>query len=100
MQWFNASTWENHICKHSQDGLPIFSDDPAFTHLSPEALPSTSGSTSKSLPLNIILERAKAARQCLEEEIMTPTFLKTLHKARSNQKEKKSRETSRLAKLT
>ena len=76
MQWFSASAWENHIHKHSQDGLPIFPDDPAFTHLSPEALPSTSGSTSESLPLNIILERAKAARQCLEEEIKTPTSSK------------------------
>ena len=72
MQWFSASAWENHVCKHSQDGLPIFPDDPAFTYLSPKAQPSTSGSTSKSLPLNIILERAKAARQCLEEEIKLP----------------------------
>ena len=35
MQWFSASAWENHICKHTQDGLPIFPNDPAFTHLSP-----------------------------------------------------------------
>ena len=76
MQWFSASAWENHVHKHSQDGLPIFPDDPAFTHISPEALPSTSGSTFKSLPLNIILERAKAGRWCLEEEIKTPTSSK------------------------
>ena len=73
MQWFSASAWEKHICKHSQDGLPIFPDDPAFTHLSSETLHSTSGSTSKSHPLNVILERAKAARQCLMEESKTPT---------------------------
>ena len=54
MQWFSTSAWENHIHKHSQDGLPLFPNDPAFTHLSPETLPSTSGSTSKSLPLNVI----------------------------------------------
>ena len=48
--WFSTSAWENHVCKHSQDGLPLFPDDHAFTHLSPETLPSTSGSTSKSLP--------------------------------------------------
>ena len=68
MQWFSTSAWENHVCKHSQDGLPLFPNHPTFTHLSPETLPSTSGSTSKSLPLDVILERAKAAKQCLEEE--------------------------------
>ena len=68
MQWFSASAWEKHIRKHSQDGLPLFPDDPTFTQLSPETLPSTSGSTSESLPLEVILERAKAAKQCLEEE--------------------------------
>ena len=39
MWWFRASTWEKHICKHSQDGLPLFPDNPAFTQLSPETLP-------------------------------------------------------------
>ena len=51
MHWFSASAWEKHICKHLQDGLPLFPDDPAFTQLSSEMLPSTSSSTSKSLPL-------------------------------------------------
>ena len=32
IQWFSASAWENHVHKHSQDGLPIFPDDPAFTY--------------------------------------------------------------------
>ena len=68
MKWFSASAWEKHICKHSQDGLPLFPDDPAFTQLSPETLLFTSGSTSKSLLLEVVLERAKAAKQCLEEE--------------------------------
>ena len=36
MHWFNASAWEEHICKHSQDGLPLFPDDSAFTQLPPE----------------------------------------------------------------
>ena len=72
MWWFSTSAWENHICKHSQDGLHLFPDDPAFTHLSPETLPSTSSSTSESLPLHVILERAKAARQCLKEESKAP----------------------------
>ena len=67
MQWFSASAWEKHIHKYSQDGLPLFPDNPAFTQLSPEILPSTSGSTPKSFPLEAILERAKAAKQCLEE---------------------------------
>ena len=76
MQWFSASAWGNHIHKHSQDDLPLFPDDSAFTHLSPETLPSTSGSTSESLPLNVMLERAKAAKQCLEEENKASTSLK------------------------
>ena len=76
MQWFSASTWEKHVHKHTQDGLPLFPDDPAFTQLSPETLPSTSGSTPKSLPLEAILERAKAAKQCLEEESKALTSLK------------------------
>ena len=66
MQWFSASAWEKHIHKHSQDGLS----------LSPETLPSTSGSTSESLPLEVILERAKAAKQCLEEESKASISLK------------------------
>ena len=73
MCWFSASVWEKHICKHSQDGLPLFPDDPAFTQLSPETLPSTSSSTSKYLPLEVILERAKAGRQCLKKESKTST---------------------------
>ena len=73
MRWFSASAWEKHICKHSQDGLPLFPDDPAFTQLSHETLPSTSGSTSKSLSLEVILTRAKASKQCLEEESKAST---------------------------
>ena len=68
MHWFSSSTWEKHVCKHSQDGLPLFPDDPAFTQLSLETLPSTSSSTPGSLPLEVILDRAKAERQCLVEE--------------------------------
>ena len=68
MHWFSSLAWEKHIHKHLQDGLPLFPDDPAFTQLSPETLPSTSSSTPGSLPLEVILERAKAARQCLVEE--------------------------------
>ena len=76
MQWFSASAWEKHVCKHSQDGLPLFHDNPAFLQLSPDTLPSTSGSTSESPPLEVILERAKAAKQCLEEESKASISLK------------------------
>ena len=76
MQWFSAPAWEKHICKHLQDGLPLFPNDLAFTQLSPETLPSTCGSTPKSLPLEVILERAKVAKQCLKEESKTSTSLK------------------------
>ena len=92
MQWFSASTWEHHVCKHSQDGLPLFPNDPAFTHLSPVTLPSTSGSTPKSLPLNVILERAKAARQCLEEESKAPSSSKCRVKQGPIKKSKKQRD--------
>ena len=65
MCWYSASAWESHVHKHTQDDLPIFPDDLAFAHLPSEAVPSTSGSTSDPLPANIILERAKAAKQYL-----------------------------------
>ena len=76
MQWFSASAWEKHIHKHLQDGLSLFPNDPAFIQLSSETVPSTSGSTSKSLPLEVIFERAKAAKQCLKEESKASTSLK------------------------
>ena len=68
MCWFSASAWESHVRKHTQEDLPIFPDDLAFAHLSSEAVPSTSGSTSNPLSANIILERAKVAKQYLKEE--------------------------------
>ena len=45
MHWFSSSAWEKHFQKHSQDGLPLYPNDPAFTQLSLETLPSTSSST-------------------------------------------------------
>ena len=92
MQWFSASAWEKHIHKHSQDGFPLFPDDPAFTQLSPETLPSTSGSTPESLPLEAILERAKAAKQCLEEESKASASLKHLVKQGPIKKSRKQRD--------
>ena len=92
MQWFSASAWENHIHKHSQDGLPLFPNDPAFTHLSPETLPSTSDSTSESLPLDVILERTKAAKQRLKEENRASTSLKCCVKQGPIKKSKKQRD--------
>ena len=83
---------KRHICKHLQDGLPLFPDNPAFTQLSPETLPSTSGSTSKSLPLEVILERAKAAKQCLKEEIKVSKSLKCQVKQGPIKKSKKQRD--------
>ena len=91
MCWFSASAWEKHVCKYSQDGLSLFPDDPAFTPLSPETLPSTSSSTSESLPLEVILERAKAARQCLEEESNSSTSLKCQVQQGPIKKSKKQR---------
>ena len=91
MHRFNASAWEKHVCKHSQDGLPLFPDDPAFTQLSPETLPSTSSSTPESLPLEVILERDKAARQCLEEESKSSTSPKRRVQQGPIKKSKKQR---------
>ena len=68
MHWFSSSTWEKLVQKHSRDGLPLHPDDPAFTQLSLETLPSTSSSSPGSLPLEVILDRAKMARQCLTGE--------------------------------
>ena len=62
IQWFSASAWEKHICKHSQDGLPLFPDDPAFTQLSPRDPALHLWLFPDSLPLEAILERAKAAK--------------------------------------
>ena len=91
MCWFSASALEKYVCKHSQDGLPLFPDNSAFTQLSPETLPSTSGSTSKSLPLEVILERAKAAKQCHEEESKASTSPKRRVKQGPIKKSKKQR---------
>ena len=71
MHWFSASAWESHVCKHTQEDLPIFPNDLAFAHVPSEAVPSSSGSTSDPLSANIILERAKAAKQYLKEEAAT-----------------------------
>ena len=92
MQWFSVSAWEKHIHKHLQDGLPLFPDDAAFTQLSPETLPSTSGSTSKSLSLKVILERAKVAKQCLEDESKASSSLKCQVKQGPVKKSKKQRD--------
>ena len=92
MQWFSASAWEKHIHKHAQGGLPLFPDDPAFTQLSPETLLSTSGSIPKSLPLEANLERAKAAKQCLEEESKASASLKHRVKQGPIKKSKKQRD--------
>ena len=92
MQWFSASAWEKHVHKHLQDGLPLFSDDPAFTQLSSETLSSTSSSTAKSPPLEVILERAKVAKQCLKEESKASSSLKCQVKQGPIKKSKKQRD--------
>ena len=75
MHWFSSSAWESHVHKHTQEDLSIFPANLAFAHLPPAAVLSTSGSISDPLSANIILERAKAAKQYLEEEVakITPS---------------------------
>ena len=99
MWWFSASTWENHICKHSQDGLPLFPNDPAFTHLSPETLPPTLVPPPKSLPLNIILERAKQPGSVSRKKAKLPRLQNIMLK-KVLLKKVKCKEMSRLPKLT
>ena len=81
MHWYSASAWESHVGKHTQENLPIFPNDLAFVNLTPEAVPFTSGSTSNPLSADIILERAKVAKQYLEEELVkiTPSKCPTKH---------------------
>ena len=69
MCWYSASAGESHVQKHTQENLPIFPNDLAFANLPPEAVPSTSGSTSDPFSADIILQRAKVAKQYLEEEV-------------------------------
>ena len=92
MQWFSALAWEKHVCKHLQDGLPLFPNDPAFIQLSPETLASTSDFTSESLFLELILERAKVAKQCLKEESKASTSLKHEIKQGTIKKSKKQKD--------
>ena len=73
MCWFSSSAWEKHVRKHSQDWLPLYPNDHTFTQLSLETLPFTSSSTPGSLPLEVILDRAKVARHCLIEERKSPS---------------------------
>ena len=76
MQWYSASAWEHHTRKHVQDNLPIHPYDPAFSEQFGETdtLPSTSKSTSTLPPSINIHERAKAAKQFLEEDNEQSTF--------------------------
>ena len=90
--FYSITYYHPFLCYTTQDGLPLFPNDPAFTHFYPETIPSTSGSTSKSLPLNAILERPKAARQCLEEESKAPTSSKHCVKQGPIKKSKKQRD--------
>ena len=76
MQWYSATTWEQHTHKHVQDNLLIHPDDPAFCEQFGEI--STFSSVSKltsTLPPSInICERAKAAKDFLAEDNEESTF--------------------------
>ena len=76
MHWYSASAWEHHTCKHTQDKLPIHPDDPAFfkQFAEADAIPSTSKLTPDLPQANVIHNRAKAAKQFLEEESNKSTF--------------------------
>ena len=81
MQWFSTSAWEHHAGKHVQNNLLIHPDDSAFYERFDEAdtLPLTSKLTSILPPSINIHERARAAKQFLEEgnDESTPPFQET-----------------------
>ena len=69
MHWYSTSAWEHHIHKHVQDNLPIHPDDPTFYQQfsKAETLPSTSKLASTIPQTTNIQERAKMAKQFIEE---------------------------------
>ena len=72
MHWYSASAWEHHTCQHIQENLPIYPDDTTFSqqfiHVPrDEAIPSTSKSPFELAHSEIVQQRAKAAKQLLQE---------------------------------
>ena len=69
MRWYSASAWEHHTCRHTQDNLPIHPDDPGFYEQfsATETLPSTSKLATILPQTNNIQDRAKTAKQFIEE---------------------------------
>ena len=76
MHWYSASAWEHHTCKLAPDNLPIHPDDPAFfkQFANTDAIPSTSKLTLDLPQADVIHNRAKAAKQFLEQESDKSTF--------------------------
>ena len=76
MHWYSATTWEHHTCKHVQNKLPIYPDDPTFFQQfsKPEAIPLTSTVTPEFPHIDIIHKQVIAAKQFLEEENDKSTF--------------------------
>ena len=70
----SASAWEHHACKHVQDNFPIHSHDPAFFKQFAEAITSMSKLTPDLPQADVICNRAKTAKQFLEEERNKSTF--------------------------
>ena len=87
MPWFSASAWESTLVNIHKMAFPYSQMILLLLNY-----PSTSGSTPKSLPLDAILERAKAAKQCLEEESKTSATLKHQVKQGPLKKSKKQRD--------
>ena len=77
MHWYSVSAWEHQTCKHVQENLPIYPDNPAFFQqfVEDEAIPSTSKFTPELINVEVICKRAEAAKQFLEEEGGQSTFL-------------------------
>ena len=68
MQWFSASAWEKHVCKHSQDGFLYSLMIPPSLNYPLRLCPPPLALLPNLFPLEVILARAKAAKECFEEE--------------------------------
>ena len=76
MHWYSAPALEYHTRKHAQDNLPIHPDDPAFfkQFAEADAIPATPKLTPDLPQVDVIHNRAKAAKQFLEEESNKSAF--------------------------
>ena len=92
MCWYSASAWEHHSCRYTQDNLPIYPDDPAFSqqfiHVPWDEVTSSTSKSPFELPHSkIIQQSAKAAKQFLEEESGSTFHYPSIEELKPNHQE-------------